>query len=134
MSYSGGCLCGALRYEVRGEPRFVVHCYCEDCRRESGSDHLTHMAVPIESVAISGAVRAFDKPHPNGTIRRLFCPSCGTTILGQPASMAGTSNIRMGTLDDVGDLKPTVAVFVSRVRGWTRVDPDVVRFAELPPD
>jgi hypothetical protein len=131
--FRGGCLCGAVRYEVSGEPQFVVHCYCEDCRRESGSDHLTHMAVPDAAVKFNGAPKEFSKPGTSGDIVRLFCGECGSTLLGRPSSMPGVSNVRTGTLDDVSGLTPRFAVFCSRVRGWTRVDPEVTQFAELPP-
>ncbi|MBL8550272.1 MAG: GFA family protein [Hyphomonadaceae bacterium] len=134
MKRAGGCLCGALRYEAEAEPIYVAHCYCEDCRRESGSDHLTHVAVPDAALRISGALKVYEKPDARGTIRRLFCPECGTTIGGRPASQPGVTNIRTGTLDDVTGIAPQFAVFCARVRGWTVIDPDVKQFPEPPPD
>jgi len=41
--YTGGCLCGALRYEAEGEPLFTGHCYCTDCQKASGSGFIPFM-------------------------------------------------------------------------------------------
>ena len=41
--YSGGCLCGAVRYEAQGEPLYAGHCYCEDCRKASGGGFIPFM-------------------------------------------------------------------------------------------
>src|SRR5262249_8230713 len=40
-SMSGGCLCGAVRYEIRGKPREVSHCHCATCRRAAGAPVVT---------------------------------------------------------------------------------------------
>jgi hypothetical protein len=91
------------------------------------------MAEPDAAVKFNGAPKEFSKPGTSGDIVRLFCGECGSTLLGRPSSMPGVSNVRTGTLDDVSGLTPRFAVFCSRVRGWTRVDPEVTQFAELPP-
>ena len=44
--FSGGCLCGAVRYESSAEPMFAGHCQCTDCRKTSGTGHSSHLAVP----------------------------------------------------------------------------------------
>jgi hypothetical protein len=60
-----------LRYEADAEPISVAHCYCEDCRRESGADHLTHVAVPDAALTFSRAPKVYEKQHPSGPIRRV---------------------------------------------------------------
>src|SRR5215469_13948757 len=35
--FTGGCQCGAVRYAAEGEPLYAGYCFCEDCRRSSGS-------------------------------------------------------------------------------------------------
>ena len=46
----GGCLCGAVTYEAKGDPAFVGHCYCVDCRKASGTSHGTHVGLPEDAV------------------------------------------------------------------------------------
>ncbi len=55
-AFSGGCLCGAVRYEITGEPRMMGDCFCLDCRKSSGAAHCAHMSVPKASVTMSGTV------------------------------------------------------------------------------
>jgi hypothetical protein len=57
--YSGGCLCGALRYEAKGEPLFAGHCYCADCRKASGSGFIPFMGFASSAVQFSGQTRIF---------------------------------------------------------------------------
>ena len=52
--FSGGCLCGALRYEAEGAPDYMGHCYCEDCRKASGSGFIPFIGFAASAVRVSG--------------------------------------------------------------------------------
>ncbi len=43
-SYTGGCACGAIRYDISGEPMAMVDCQCRDCQRRSGTRHSSYLA------------------------------------------------------------------------------------------
>ena len=76
--YTGGCLCGALRYEAAGEPDYMGHCYCEDCRKASGSGFIPFIGFPASAVRFSGQSRTFTSKAANGgDAVRNFCPVCG---------------------------------------------------------
>ena len=64
---TGGCLCGAVRYSVRGEPVHVGRCHCADCRKESGSAFTVYAQWPVEAFELSGDVSNYDG--------RGFCPA-----------------------------------------------------------
>jgi hypothetical protein len=64
--YTGGCLCGALRYEAVGESIGSGHCYCADCRRASGSGFIPFMGFPAEAVRFTGEAREFRSKAANG--------------------------------------------------------------------
>ena len=55
MEFSGGCLCGAVRYEG-SEQKGGGHCHCIDCRKSSGTGHSSHMVVPEDSFRATGEV------------------------------------------------------------------------------
>lgn len=54
---TGGCLCGALRYEAQGEPTFAGFCFCADCRKASGGGSIGFMGFPASAVRFSGPTR-----------------------------------------------------------------------------
>ena len=95
----GGCLCGAVRYSVRGEPVHVGRCHCAECRKESGSAFTVYAHWPLEAFELSGDISSFDG--------RGFCPRCGSRLLNPPEPGDTQIEIRIGTLDEAPfDLKP----------------------------
>ncbi len=63
-SVSGGCLCGAVRYESTAAPEVCGHCQCEQCRKTSGTGHASHMGVAKDAVTLTGETSSYDAPAP----------------------------------------------------------------------
>ncbi len=134
MIMSGGCLCGALRYEIDGAPKFVTACYCTDCQKESGAGHLTLVAFEAAAIKVTGETRVFATTSDSGNaVPRTFCPDCGTTIMGQPGSLPGLSMIRAGTLDDSAGLATSIAIYGDSAREWDQPPAGVKLFPAMPP-
>jgi hypothetical protein len=134
MTMTGGCLCGAVRYEIEGAPIFAGNCYCKDCQKETGTGHLTIAAFPDAAVKLSGAVTTFTKNGDSGKpLDRGFCPKCGSTLYGRPQAMPGVTMIRAGTLDDPSAVKPRSSVYASRAVHWDPPPAGLPAFPELPP-
>ena len=75
-SYTGGCACGAIRYEIAAEPIFAAHCQCRDCQKASGTGHGSFMAFPKAAVRLTGQPRFHESKADSGnTVGRGFCPS-----------------------------------------------------------
>ena len=129
---TGGCLCGAVRYEVSAPPIVVGHCYCTDCRKSSGTSHCTHAAVPQGAFTVSGEVRFFDRPTDSGNIvGRGFCPACGSAVYSRNSGMPGMAFIRTSSLDDPDTVTPTVTVYASRAPSWAKIDDAQPVFPEM---
>lgn len=129
---TGGCLCGAVRYQA-DSPKMAAHCYCDDCRKASGTGHCTHVVVPQEGFSLSGDVTTYDRPTDSGNVvRRHFCPTCGSAIYSMNSGMTGPVFLRASSLDDPNAVTPSVAVFTSRAPKWDPVDPALPAFAEMP--
>jgi hypothetical protein len=110
--HSGGCLCGALRYEAQGEPLFAGYCYCADCRKASGSGCIPFMGFASTAVRISGPTRQFRcKSCRGGDAVRNFCPSCGGLVFGGEVGKDTSQTIYAGSLD-------TIAIFVRERPSW----------------
>lgn len=93
MSVTGSCLCGAVRYTVRGGLRPVIACHCTQCRKTSGH-HVAATSANRRDVTIEGAVTwYFSSPD----ARRGFCGTCGSNLFWDGAGE--NLSIFAGTLD-----------------------------------
>jgi hypothetical protein len=130
----GGCLCGAVRYQITAEPTFAGHCQCRDCQRETGAGHASFMVFPAEAVQLSGTLRHYESTADSGNrIRRGFCPTCSSSITSHSSGLPQMIAIPAGSLDDPSVFKPGFVVYTSRGHAWDRIDPALPSFAEMPP-
>jgi hypothetical protein len=108
---TGGCLCGAVRYRVRGEPVHVRRCHCTHCRKESGSAFSVYAQWPVEAFEISGEISSYDG--------RGFCARCGSRLIDTSDPDGRLVEIRLGSLDDAPfELKPVDEIWVKRRESW----------------
>jgi hypothetical protein len=132
--YTGGCLCGAVRYEAEGEPLFSGHCYCADCRKASGSGFVPFMGFPSGAVRVCGQTRQFASKTATGAEAvRNFCPVCGSLVFGGGVDEHDSFNIYAGSLDDPSCFRPKIAIFALNRPAWAILPPDVAVFDEMPP-
>ena len=100
---TGGCRCGAVRYEVRGEPHTVGLCHCTRCRSETGSAFLYYGDWAADRFAVTGEFRTYEG--------RSFCPTCGSRLFHLSDDGA---EICLGSLDEA----PTA--FTPGREGWIK--------------
>lgn len=134
VPFTGGCLCGSVRYECAAEPAMSGHCQCNDCRRTSGSGHSSHLAVPEKAVSISGKASVYERRADSGNVvGRAFCPTCGSPIYSTNSGMPGLVFLRASSLDDLEIFKPQVVVYTKRAASWDFIDPKLPAFETMPP-
>ncbi len=132
--HRGGCLCGAVRYEVEGQPVVVAHCHCEDCQRVSGAGHATGAMFPVERFRLNGQVAEYKIKSGDGNeVTRGFCPVCGSSILGRNTVTKGYVTVTLGTIDDSSKFEPQVVIFAGNRRTWDLMDESLPTF-ETEPD
>ena len=130
---SGRCLCGAVTYEVAGEPVVVAHCHCEDCQRTSGAGHSTGAMFRSDQLSVRGPVADFEFPSGADTVvTRSFCPACGSPLFGRNTRMAGFTTVTVGTLDEPDAVAPQVVVFTRSRRRWDPVEATLPSFETQP--
>src|SRR6185503_20351547 len=100
--FSGGCACGAIRYESTAEPVMMLHCHCRDCQQSSGGPFSSFVIVPKEAFKLlRGSLRFHASPSDaGGMTRRGFCVDCGSPIMGEPDAVPHIIAIRTASLDD----------------------------------
>lgn len=115
---TGRCLCGAVRYEVRGPLRDILVCHCVECRRWSG--HLGAFSATREEDLVlhdSGAIRWIDSPESDRRARRGFCGECGSSLFWRAAA-GDRIHIAAGTLDRPTGLRVAGHVGVGDATDW----------------
>jgi hypothetical protein len=132
--YTGGCLCGALRFEAEGEPLFQGYCFCTDCKKASGSGFIPFMGFPASAVRISGPTRQFRcTSFRGGESVRNFCPTCGGLVFGGIVGEDKQHTIYAGALDDPAGFTPKVAIFGRDKPDWMVLPPGITVFETMPP-
>ena len=129
-THTGGCLCGAIRYEITGEPVRAAHCHCDECRRATGSSFATVAFFKEEDVkVIQGTPKHFFHPADSGnTMTKEFCGNCGSQVLGAGSGSPGVRSVRVGTLDDASFVKPQMNLYTGKALPFTRLPDDTEHF------
>ena len=110
------------------------HCYCQDCRRSSGTACCSHLVVPRAAVTIHGEVSSFERAADSGNlVTRSFCPRCGSPLFSTNSASADALFLRASSLDDPEVFRPQMIVFASRAPSWAHLDDGLVTFPEMAP-
>ncbi|HET8528999.1 MAG TPA: GFA family protein [Gaiellaceae bacterium] len=105
---TGGCLCGAVRYAVEGEPLHVGRCHCADCRKRSGSAFAIYGHWPCDAFRLEGELADYGGDR--------FCGRCGSRVGLIEDDLV---ELNLGTLDDAPfDLVPDTEIWIKRREPW----------------
>lgn len=115
----GGCLCGAVRYAIEGEPAAAVVCHCTHCQKQSGSAFSTILGVPEAQVAIIGEPAVYaDSGESGKSVDRLFCGTCGSPLFSKVEVSPGLLWVKAGTLDDTSSFAPAAHIWTRSRQCW----------------
>lgn len=130
MTITGGCLCGAVRYECTGEPGPANYCHCADCRRWTGSAFIVSMRTEKANFRIvAGEPKGFAKAADSGNlVTRYSCPDCGSPVYVAPERYPQGVFIAAGSLDDPSVVKPRHQSWAGSRVGWAEIDPGITTF------
>ncbi len=133
--FIGGCLCGAIRYEVTSDPVRVACCHCDDCRRATGSAFATNVFVKAEDlVVLKGAPHSFQHKVDSGNVlTKEFCADCGSQLFGGSVRSPEIRSVKVGTIDDARFVRPEIEVFTSRKLPFIRLLDDTEHFERMRP-
>jgi hypothetical protein len=131
---TGGCACGAIRYEIVGAPLFQNHCQCLDCQYQSGTGHGSYLSFARQGVGQTGNASRWDQLGDSGHVKtRAFCPTCGSPVFMRFSAMPGLFTVHAASLDDPGRFQPQVVTYAVRAQPWDTLDPALPRFERMPP-
>jgi hypothetical protein len=121
---TGGCLCGAVRYEVDGPLRDVILCHCEMCRKAHG--HVGAYTAASKSALRVTESRGLKWYVSSSIARRGFCGECGGTLFWEGKDR-DTISIAAGTLDGATGLSTTLQIHVEDAGDYYAIDHSIPR-------
>ena len=125
LPLTGGCLCGAVRYEIVEAPVLTYTCHCTDCQHLTSSAFSMAIIVPDSAFRLTaGEPRLTYSTADSGRLKtRFLCPECSCWICGPPHPGATPEDlvvrrVRAGTLDDTSWLRPTAHFWTRSKQPW----------------
>lgn len=132
--YSGGCACGAVRYETDAEPIMAGHCQCGKCQKLSGAPHSSFAAFPAPAVKMTGQLNYWSYTADSGNVAtRGHCPDCGSQILGKTSAMKDLVALQLTSLDNPAAITPQMAFFTASAQPWDHMPESLAKFPGMPP-
>jgi hypothetical protein len=135
VKFSGGCYCGAVRYEIYELPSWAAHCHCRSCQLALGGAFATWAKVGADNFAItSGVIKVFEKTP---GIKRGFCGDCGSSLNYAAEQEVDGQNwladawFSASTLDNPSILSPKTHVYVSHQQPWIKLADGLPTFQEF---
>jgi len=122
----GHCQCRAIEYEFEGQPRWVMHCHCRDCRRAVSSAVATYVGVRLQQFRyLKGEPVAYES---SPGVKRYFCPTCGSPVAFTGERWPGEVHLFHGTLADPAQWPPTGHAYVTEQLPWFEVSDHLPRY------
>lgn len=120
MKVEGSCHCGQITFEAEVDPDAVRICHCTDCQMLSGSAYRVNVATPAASFVLrSGTPKIYVKTADSGNQRAQgFCANCGTQIYAIDVRQPQAYSIRVGTLKQRAELRPTRQIWCRSALPW----------------
>ena len=129
--HQGGCLCGAIRYEIVGPIPPGSYCHCSMCRKASGGAAMPWISVPRERFRFTRGTPAIYKSSPSA--ERSFCGRCGSPLTFFTEGAAEDIDVSLGTLDHPEDHPPDRHIFSASKLRWLHLDEHLPEYEEWTP-
>lgn len=124
LPLTGGCNCGAVRFEVTAPLLVASYCHCKRCQRRSGAAASANAHPAPGTFRIVAGEDRLRVWKPDGGGEKWFCSDCGSSLFGRNPSHADPISIRMGTFDDDPGIRPSVRQFVDYAAPWEPIPDD----------
>ncbi|MBL8649595.1 MAG: GFA family protein [Sphingopyxis sp.] len=132
--FSGSCACGAVTYRIAGEPFAVRQCWCRHCQKLAGGGPTHNAFFMADAITVTGTVASNARGADSGNeLTWYFCPGCGTQLFGASSARPQMRAVRLGSLDQAHDLRPSAAIWLQEAPAWVSIDPALEQHPAQPP-
>ena len=119
LTHTGGCRCGAVRYQASGPVSHLCFCHCATCRRAAGATPVAWGTFGRTHFRVTAGALAETRSSP--PVRRGFCAACGTCLTYRHDAHADEIDVTLGSLDEPGRLAPQMHVWVEDKPPWVLI-------------
>lgn len=133
MKLTGGCYCGAVRYEAEGEPSFKAQCHCRECQYITGGGPNFFLMMPAAGFRYTkGQPKPFKRTDIENAYTREFCETCGTHLVTRREDLPAIV-IKVGSLDDPKQFgAPMMALYTIDKQPFHQIPEGLPTFERLP--
>ncbi|MDH5408814.1 MAG: GFA family protein [Gammaproteobacteria bacterium] len=128
--YQGGCLCGAVRFQISGEIRNIIYCHCSQCRKAQGSAFATNGIVEADKFVFQSGEEALTGYESTPGQTKYFCQHCGSPIISRQAAKPDQVRVRLGTVESAISERPMAHIFTASKANWEVLCGELPQFEE----
>ncbi len=134
MKITGGCLCGAVRFESAAPPIVTRVCWCRLCQYLGAGSGTVNACFKTEGFTVRGVTNDYSNIADSGNVmHRAFCPTCGTPMFSSAEVRTHLIFVRAGTLDDPEFARPAMTVWTGQAPSWGCFAADLPKLERQPP-
>jgi hypothetical protein len=134
LPLTGGCLCGAVRFEVTEPLVSSGYCHCTRCQRRTGTAASPGARIAPGSLRVLAGEEHIRAYEPEEGFAKVFCTACGSSLWSRSQEDPEVFSIRLGAFDDDPGIRPTYRQFVAYAAPWEPIPDDgLERFPESRP-
>ena len=124
-NFTGGCLCGGVRYRITGAPVEAIYCHCRMCQRAHGAPVIAWLTVPLAAFAIIAGGPAAYQSSPRAV--RHFCDGCGTPLTWRALDNPRLVDVSIASLDNPEAVEPALHIWTESQISWFEIADDLPR-------
>jgi hypothetical protein len=128
----GSCLCGDVRFEIRGKLSDASHCHCSMCRKAHGAAFGTYASAKAAEFRFVSGENRITRYGSSAGIVRTFCARCGSTLPWLPESKPDVVDVALGVLDDDPGVRPACHIFVGSKAPWYEITDSLPQYPTRP--
>jgi hypothetical protein len=131
--YTGSCLCGGVRFTVKGELAPIQLCYCTQCRKAQGTPFASNTPVSTAAFNLESGAELLQSFESSPGKQRVFCGRCGSPLYSRKDSLPDVLRLRAGLLDQPLPVKPVSHAYVASKPNWWSIQDELPQFAAAQP-
>ena len=133
MTYKGGCLCGAVKFEISGPIQKIVQCHCSQCRKVQGNAFATNGFVSASDFNIIAGESELTGYDHSDVQTKYFCKHCGSPISSSNKDRPNEVRVRLGNIESDIIERPEAHIFVASKANWETICGDLPQYDEFEP-